>query len=119
MAANDKQEGGAHYKGAPIEHWDFVHMHQIPYMEAQIIKYVMRHRQKNGMEDLRKARHFLEKLIEQEMGGPEVKAPEPTSEERLRQAREVIHGSEEDVNTYLSPSEDSGVPRGQGYVNQD
>lgn len=121
MAANDRQEGGAHYKGVPMEHWDFVLMHNIPYLEAQIIKYVMRHKKKNGMEDLRKAKHFLEKLIEHELN-QEIEAdprrkPEPTSEERLRQAREVIHGSDEDVNKYMSP--DSGEPRGQGYVNQD
>jgi len=40
--ANQRQIGGSHYKGATVEHWDFVHMHGIPYMEAQIIKYVMR-----------------------------------------------------------------------------
>lgn len=39
-------------------------MHDIPYLEAQIIKYVMRWRQKGGLNDLRKAGHFLQKLIE-------------------------------------------------------
>ena len=64
-SANDKQVGGTHYKGAVVQHWDFVKMHNIPYMEAQIIKYTMRWRAKNGLEDLKKAAHFLEKLIEQ------------------------------------------------------
>jgi len=63
--ANQRQIGGSHYKGATVEHWDFVHMHGIPYMEAQIIKYVMRWRQKGGLNDLRKAEHFLQKLREQ------------------------------------------------------
>ena len=66
MPANDTQIGADHYKGVPIEHWDFVKMHSIPYMEAQIIKYVMRHHAKNGVEDLLKAKHFLDKLLEQE-----------------------------------------------------
>ena len=66
MSANDKQVGGQHYKGVKVEHWDFVRMHNIQYMEAQIIKYVMRHRYKNGKEDIEKAKHFLDKLLEQE-----------------------------------------------------
>ena len=63
--ANARQVGGKHYQTGAVQHWDFVHMHKIPYMEAQIIKYVMRHQAKNGLEDLEKAKHFLEKLIEQ------------------------------------------------------
>jgi hypothetical protein len=64
--ANSKQVGGTHYKGPLVEHWDFVMMHGMPYMEAQIFKYVLRWRSKDGLEDLYKARHFLEKLIEVE-----------------------------------------------------
>jgi len=65
--ANSRQVGGNHYKGGgKVEHWDFVKMHKIPYMEAQIMKYVMRHGIKNGAEDLWKAKHFLDKLMEQE-----------------------------------------------------
>ncbi|HEY1248008.1 MAG TPA: DUF3310 domain-containing protein [Nitrososphaera sp.] len=64
--ANERQVGGDHYQGASVQHWDFVLMHQIPYMEAQIIKYVMRWRSKDGIIDLVKAQHFLEKLIEWE-----------------------------------------------------
>ena len=63
--ANDKQVGGAHYRSR-IQHWDYVLANDIPYLEAQIIKYVTRHRNKNGLQDLEKAQHFLEKLIEEE-----------------------------------------------------
>src|SRR4051794_15026671 len=63
VPANDRQVGGEHYK-SPIQHWDFVEANGIPYMEAQIIKYVMRHAKKGGRKDLEKAQHFLEKLIE-------------------------------------------------------
>ena len=66
MSQNNSQVGGTHYQTGEVQHWDFVKMHSIPYMEAQIIKYVMRHRAKNGAEDLAKARHFLDKLLEQE-----------------------------------------------------
>lgn len=66
--ANRAQVGGDHYK-TPIEHWDYVLANDIPYLEAQIIKYVTRHRRKNGVEDLRKAEHFLQKLLEVETSG--------------------------------------------------
>ena len=66
MSANDKQHGGQHYKRMSIQHWDFVLANGVPYMEAQVIKYLCRWREKNGLEDLWKAQHFLEKLIEWE-----------------------------------------------------
>jgi hypothetical protein len=61
--ANDEQVGGSHYR-SPIQHWDYVLANNIPYMEAQVIRYVTRWRRKGGLEDLRKAQHFLRKLIE-------------------------------------------------------
>ena len=63
--ANDKQVGGLHYRSR-IQHWDYVLANDIPYLEAQIIKYVTRHRKKNGLQDLEKAQHFLDKLMEEE-----------------------------------------------------
>ena len=86
--ANETQVGGGHYKGEPIEHWDFVMMHNIPYMEAQIIKYAMRWRSKGGIEDLRKARHFIDKLIEVELT-QEVEAAK-TPQATLEETREFI-----------------------------
>lgn len=64
--ADQKQVGGEHYKQQAIQHWTYVLANNIPYMEAQIIKYVTRWRSKGGIDDLRKAAHFLEKLIENE-----------------------------------------------------
>ena len=61
--ANSKQVGGQHYK-TPIQHWDFVHANDLDYFQGQITKYVCRWRRKNGVQDLRKAQHFLEKYIE-------------------------------------------------------
>lgn len=65
MAANDRQVAGAHYL-SPIQHWDYVLANDIPYLEAQVIKYLTRWRKKNGLEDILKAQHYLEKLIEVE-----------------------------------------------------
>lgn len=64
--ANTRQVGGDHYKKQGIQHWDYIIANRIPYMEAQVIKYLSRWRDKNGLEDLRKAQHYLEKLIESE-----------------------------------------------------
>lgn len=65
--ANDTQVGGSHYsQGNNLQHWDLVVMYGWDYFQGQITKYVMRWRQKNGIEDLKKARHFLDKYIEAE-----------------------------------------------------
>lgn len=61
---NDRQVGGSHYGGVPLQHWDIVAMHDLDYFQGQITKYVMRHKKKHGIEDLKKAQHFLEKYID-------------------------------------------------------
>ena len=65
------QVGGDHYQKYPIQPLEFVYINKIPAIEASIIKYVTRHKDKGGVEDLRKARHFLDILIEFEYGGEE------------------------------------------------
>ena len=62
---NERQVGGKHY-AAEIQHWDFAASHQFDYFQGQITKYVTRWRRKNGLQDLEKAQHFLEKYIELE-----------------------------------------------------
>jgi hypothetical protein len=66
----DKQEGGRHYKDFKIQPIEFIHANGIPYMEANVIKYVCRHRMKNGVEDLKKARHYIDLLIQLEYNQP-------------------------------------------------
>ena len=62
------QESGDHYKRMAIQPVEFIHRNGIPFIEGCIIKYVCRWRQKGGVQDLRKARHFLDLLIEMEHG---------------------------------------------------
>lgn len=64
MSANDKQVAGQHYK-TKIECWDYVHSNGIGYLDGNVIKYVSRFRRKGGLQDLYKAQHYLEKLIEE------------------------------------------------------
>ena len=63
--ANETQVGGDHYKmpGAE-EHWDRAWRLQWDPFQYQITKYVERWKKKNGVQDLKKARHFLDKYIE-------------------------------------------------------
>jgi hypothetical protein len=62
--ANEKQIGGNHYKDKAIEPWDFIVANNLGFLEGNIIKYIARYKEKNGVEDLKKAKHYLEKLIE-------------------------------------------------------
>jgi hypothetical protein len=65
MSANDHQVSGEHYK-TPIQPWDYIAANKLNYFEGNIVKYVSRWRTKGGIDDLRKARHYLDKLIEME-----------------------------------------------------
>jgi hypothetical protein len=64
VPANEIQEGGRHYKEMAIQTWDYIIANSIGYMEGNVIKYVSRWKDKGGIEDLKKARHYLDKLIE-------------------------------------------------------
>lgn len=63
MDANKTQVAGNHYQ-TQIQHWDYVVANDLDYFQGQITKYVTRWKKKNGLQDLRKAKHFLEKYIE-------------------------------------------------------
>jgi len=64
MSANEVQYGGGHYKDKPIQPWDYIVANELGYLEGNIVKYVSRWKDKGGVNDLRKARHYLDKLIE-------------------------------------------------------
>lgn len=66
MSALTRQEAGSHYKSMTIQPVEYIHRNGIGYCEGCVIKYVTRWRNKNGVQDLRKARHFLDLLIEME-----------------------------------------------------
>lgn len=62
--ANAIQHGGQHYKGMPIEPWDYIVANDIGFLEGNAIKYLTRWKSKNGVEDLHKALHYVQKAIE-------------------------------------------------------
>jgi hypothetical protein len=63
--ANEIQVGGEHYRpGSDIQHWDWAAAEGLDYFQGCITKYVSRWRNKGGVEDLRKAQHYLQKYLE-------------------------------------------------------
>ncbi len=64
--ALDKQVGGNHYKNYAIQPIEYCQKNELNYCESNVIKYVTRHKHKNGKDDLLKAIHNIELLIELE-----------------------------------------------------
>lgn len=73
VGANDRQEGGSHYQrldatgtcpkcGSAVQHWDWAH--NLRGLEYAATKYIARWRDKGGLESLKKAIHYIQKLIE-------------------------------------------------------
>ncbi len=66
MSALNEQPGGTHYKQMAIQPVQYIHANGLGYCEGNVIKYVSRWREKNGLQDLLKARHYIDLLIELE-----------------------------------------------------
>jgi len=105
-SANDRQVGGFHYQTNGEQHWDRVYRMFGPgYFIGCITKYVERYQSKNGYEDLLKAQHFLEKLIELEGMKPKKEADpaEPTGYGYVNQDQARILGSLNNASYAGSP----------------
>jgi hypothetical protein len=63
------QVGGGHYKDLKIQPIEYILENNLGYCEANVVKYISRWRSKNGVEDLRKAKHYIDFLIERECNG--------------------------------------------------
>jgi len=66
LSVNSKQVNGSHYKNKAIQPWDYIVANNLGYLEGNVVKYISRWRDKGGMDDLAKAKHYIEKLIELE-----------------------------------------------------
>ena len=102
MSAYDTQSGGSHYRDMAIQPSKFIKANDIPWFEANVIKYICRWRAKNGMEDLRKARHYLDLLIEEELGIEEMEDIEDSLPEKKKLDPVDIIGEENNIN--ISPT---------------
>jgi len=67
MKANEKQVGGNHYSKLKIQPMEYNLANGMNYAQANAIKYITRYKDKNGIEDLKKAIHCIELLIDFEM----------------------------------------------------
>ncbi len=65
-SAFDTQIGGNHYKQFAIQPLEFIVANDLPFVVGNVVKYVVRYKTKGGLEDLKKARHYLDLLIELE-----------------------------------------------------
>ena len=66
MSANETQVGGNHYKQFLYETWDVILDWDLGYLDGNAVKYLSRWRHKGGVQDLKKAAHYIQKLIEVE-----------------------------------------------------
>lgn len=63
-SALDKQVGGDHYNKHSLQPTDYILANGLGFIEGNVVKYVTRHRDKGGKEDIKKAIHYLEMLLE-------------------------------------------------------
>ena len=66
MSSLDVQVGGDHYKSMKIQPVEFCQLNELNSIESAVIKYVCRHHNKGGAEDIHKAIHLLNILIQLE-----------------------------------------------------
>ena len=67
-SALDVQEGGNHYKAMKIQPVEYIHANNMDFFQANIVKYVSRHKAKDGAKDLRKVIHYAQLALELQYG---------------------------------------------------
>jgi len=71
MSIWEKQIGGTHYKEMKIQPSKFVIENKMLFAEGNVVKYICRHPYKDGKQDLEKAKHFIDMIIERDYSGDE------------------------------------------------
>ena len=85
MSAYKKQIGGKHYLKYKIQPSKFVVENKLLYPEGCVIKYIIRHQDKGKKQDLEKAKHMIDMIIERDYTLPDYMVP-MTEEEEYRNA---------------------------------
>ena len=75
----DKQVGGDHYQNMKIQPAEFINKNQMKFAEGNAIKYICRHINKGGKQDLEKAKHYIDMIIERDYGDETVRSQVFTS----------------------------------------
>ena len=66
MSAYKKQIGGSHYKDMVVQPSEFINKNKLLFEEGNAIKYICRHAHKGGKQDLEKAKHYIDMIIERD-----------------------------------------------------
>tara|TARA_B110000908_G_scaffold156377_1_gene195487 strand:- start:72 stop:302 length:231 start_codon:yes stop_codon:yes gene_type:complete len=66
QSALDVQVGGSHYSSSAIQPIMYIHANKLSFIEGSIVKYITRWRDKGGVQDLEKIKHYVDLLIELE-----------------------------------------------------
>lgn len=64
VTASEKQVGGNHYSKYAIQPSEFIFKNELDWLQGNVIKYVCRHKYKGHQEDIKKAIHYLELILE-------------------------------------------------------
>ncbi len=68
MSSSNNEVGGSHYKKLKISPVEYIRANNLDFFEGNVIKYVTRHRRKNGAEDILKAVDYLRMILKDEYG---------------------------------------------------
>lgn len=60
----DVQYGGTHYKSKRIQPVEYAHANDLSFFQGNVVKYVTRYKDKKGVEDVKKAIHYLQMILE-------------------------------------------------------
>jgi len=66
------QVGGGHYKNFGIQPVEYIHANNLSFLEGNVVKYITRHKAKNGIEDIKKVIHYCQLIMELEYNQKEV-----------------------------------------------
>jgi hypothetical protein len=86
LGAYDKQVGGAHYKDMKVQPAQFINDNKLLFAEGNAIKYICRHKHKGEVQDLEKAKHYIDMIIERDYGPQNSDMVPMTEEEEYRNA---------------------------------
>ena len=68
MSALETQAGGSHYKDMKVQPVEYIQANGLDYLQGNVVKYITRHKAKNGAEDIRKAIHYCQLILELQYG---------------------------------------------------
>lgn len=85
----ETQVGGSHYKNMCIQPIEFIERNDLGFCVGNIIKYVCRYKDKNGIEDLKKARHYIDILIDFECEAMQMRENKQNKVESAEESSQV------------------------------